>query len=346
MTMHRLGIIAAALLAFTVTAGAQANKLNVFIWSEYIDDEIVANFEKEFDCKVTVDLYEDNESMMAKLQGGGVSLYDIIVPSDYIIPALIQRKLIQPLRRENVPNFGNLDDKFLDPPYDPGNVYSVPYQWGTVGIYMRKPAGTEIDETWGLFFDPARQPGSFLLMDSVREMFSAALAYKGYNINSVNPKELKEAADLMIDAKKRSLGFEGGVGGKNRVLAKGCVMAMCYNGDAVRGMNEDEETVFFVPREGGQIWMDNMCVPAKAPNRAMAEKFINYILDPKVGAQLSNFNQYATPNKASLEFITEEDRANEAIYPPDEIMAKLDILKDLGKSTKLYDELWTKVKSK
>lgn len=115
----RLIVIAAALLC-AASAWAQKNKLNVFIWSEYIDPKIIQNFEKEFDCKVTVDLYEDNESMVAKLQGGGTSLYDIVVPSDYIIPSMISQKLLAPLRMENVPNLKNVDPKFANREYDPG----------------------------------------------------------------------------------------------------------------------------------------------------------------------------------------------------------------------------------
>jgi spermidine/putrescine transport system substrate-binding protein len=338
------GILGGLVLA--LTGYAQESKLNVFIWSEYIDEEIVKDFEKQFKCDVTLDLYEDNESMMAKLQGGGDAIYDICVPSDYIIPALIKRGLLAPLRKENVPNAKNVKAKFLNPPYDVGNKYSLPYQWGTVGIYIRLAEGEKVDPTWGLFFDKAKQPGPFLLIDSMRECFSAALNYKGHSINSTDPKELKEARDLLIDAKKRSLGFEGGVGGKNRVLAKGCKMAIVYNGDAIRGTGEDAETHYFVPKEGGQVWMDNMCIPAKAPNRDLAEKFINFILDPKVGARLSNFNQYATPNEASMPFIKKEDLENPGIYPPDDLMAKLEFLKDLGADTKIYDEIWTQIKSK
>jgi spermidine/putrescine transport system substrate-binding protein len=341
----RLVIIAVSLLV-TASAWAQKNKLNVFIWSEYIDPKIISQFEKEFDCKVTVDLYEDNESMMAKLQGGGTALYDICVPSDYIIPALIKNRLIAPLRPENIPNMANIDPQFGNREYDPGNKYTAPYQWGTVGLYVRKDKDKPIDETWGLIFDPKKQAGSFLMIDDERAAFAAVLRYKGYSVNSVDKKQLKEARDVLLDAKKRSLGFEGGVGGKNKVLAKVCKMAMVYNGDAVRGMKEDAETYFFVPREGGEIWLDNMCVPAKAPNREMGEKFINYILDAKIGAQLSNFNQYATPNKAALAFVHPEDLKNPAIYPPPDIMKVLEFVKDLGSKTPWYDELWTSIKSK
>ena len=323
---------------------APKNKLNLYIWSEYIDPEIIKQFEKKFDCKVNIDLYEDNESMLAKLAGGGSSLYDVIVPSDYIVPVLVKRGLVQKLSKEKIPNFANVEQKFANPNFDPGNEYSMPYQWGTVGIYLRKKPGQVVDESWGLIFDPKKQPGPFVLIDSMRESINGALLYTGQKINEVDPVKLKAARDLMIDAKNRSIGFDGGVGGKNKVLSKVANMAVVYSGDAVRGMNEDPETYYFVPKEGGELWIDSMMIPAKAPNSAMAEAFINYILEANIGAQLSNFNQYATPNKAAKTLINPKDLANPAIYPTEEIMSKLEVLKDLGADTKLYDELWTQIK--
>jgi len=335
-------------LSVLVAAAAWAgqNDLNVFIWSEYIDPKIIEQFQKEYNCKVTVDLYEDNESMMAKLQSGGSSLYDICVPSDYIIPALLKERLLAPLRPANIPNLKNLDPQFANREYDPGNKYSVPYQWGTTGIYIRKAKDEVIPETWGLFFDPKLQPGPFLFIDDSRSTIGIALLYKGFPFDNTDKTQLRAARDLLLEAKRRSRGFEGGVGGKNKVLAKVCKMAIVYNGDAVRGMKEDPETYYFVPREGSEIWLDNIAIPAKAPHRELAEKFINYILDPKVGAQLSTFNRYATPNLAAREFVTPEDLKNPAIYPSPEVMKTLHFVKDLGSKTQWYDELWTQIKSK
>ncbi len=331
--------------AETAAAPAEPCQLNLFIWSEYIDPEIVAGFEKQFACKVTIDLYEDNESMMAKLQGGGSALYDVVVPGQYMVPVMAKLGLLAELRHENLPNLVNLDEKFKNPVYDPGNRYSAAYQWGTVGIYLRQGA-QPADETWALMFDPAKSSASFLLMDSVREMMGSALKYLGKSVNTTNPEEIKAAAALLLDAKKRSQGFEGGVGGKNKVLAKAVTAAVVYNGDAVRGTVDDPQTAYFVPREGGVLWVDNLCVPAKAPHRDAAEKFINYLLDARVGAQLSNFNQYATPNALAKQFVNPDDLANPAIYPPPEVMAKLEFVNDLGDANKLYDEAWTQVKSK
>src|ERR1700756_344822 len=133
----------ALVIAFALSSSlhAASQKLNLFIWSEYIDPKLVAQFEKEQDCQVNIDLYEDAESMLAKMQGGGVSLYDVVVPPDHIVSAMVKLNLLAPLRHENIPNLKNLDAKFASPPYDRGNHYTVAYQWGTVGVFARQPKG-------------------------------------------------------------------------------------------------------------------------------------------------------------------------------------------------------------
>jgi spermidine/putrescine transport system substrate-binding protein len=326
--------------------GAESKVLNLYIWSEYIDPQVIAQFEKESGAKVNLDVYEDAESMLAKIQGGGVSLYDLVVPPDHLVPAMIKLKLLTPLNRERLPNFKNLDPQFINPPYDPGNAYTVPYQWGTVGIFARTNAGEVLAHSWGLLFDPKLQPESFVLIDSVRDLVGAALKYRGYSINSTDPAQLKEARGLILEAKKKALSFEGSVAGKNRVLARAARAAVVYSGEAARGMNEDKGTIYFIPEEGSQIWVDNLAIPAKAPHRELAERFINFILDAKIGAQISNFNQFSTPNHAALPHIRPEDLKNPAIYPPAAVRKKLEFLTDVGVKSRLYDEIWTQVKSR
>lgn len=340
-------LICTGLLLMSLSSSwAQQNKMNLFIWSEYIDPEIVKSFEKKFDCKVTIDLYEDEDSMLAKLQGGGASLYDVVVPPDQQIKTLVKLKLIAPLRHENLPNLKNLEERFRTLPYDKDNKYTVAYQWGTVGLYVRKPKDKPLEETWGLIFDPAKQIGPFLLMDTSRDLIGSALKYKGFSLNSTDKAQLKGARELLLEVKKRSQGFENGVGAKNKVLAKTVAAAVVYNGDAVRGMKEDPETVFFVPKEGGVLWVDNLAVLSKAPHRDMAEKFINYLLEPEVGAKLAAFSQYASPNQAAKALISPDDLKNPAIYPPAEIMPKLEYIEEVGSKSRLYDEIWTQIKAK
>jgi len=339
-------IIALILAASALSLHAANFKLNLFIWSEYIDPDIITEFEKRFDAKVTIDLYEDEASMIARLQGGGAAQYDVIVPPDHSVPALIKLRLIAPLRHENLPNLRHIDERFASPWYDPSNRFTVPYQWGTVGIYAREPAEKPYHESWALLFEPKEQRGPFVLLDGLRDSIGAALKFRGYSLNSTNVKELAEARDLLVEAKKRSLGFEGGVAGKNKVLAQKAQFAMAYSGDAMRGIKEDPETYYFIPKEGSQIWVDNLAVCAKAPNRIVAEKFLNFILNPEIGARLADYNQYATPNKAALAHVHPNNLNNAMIYPPPDVMKRLEFLRDLGRHTKLYDEVWTRVKAR
>jgi spermidine/putrescine transport system substrate-binding protein len=342
-------------LALSLLMGAgtalAAEDLKIFIWSEYMDEEnMPKDFEQETGIPVQLDLYESNEEMMAKLQAGGVSQYDIIVPSDYIMPSLIELGLIQKLDHGKIPNLQNLGSKFQNTTFDPGNLYSAGWQWGTVGLMYRKDKLSEQDvQSWAILFDPNQKPGSFYLIDSVREMLGVALLYLGYDFNSTEPKELKAAADLLIATKKRPecLGFKGGVGGKNDVVAGVANAAIVYNGDAIQAIQEDPANLgFIVPKEGSEIWIDSMCIPAQAPNPDAAHKWINWILDPKVGASLSNYNHYATPNEAAKPYLLKEDLANPGIWPPPEAMERLHFTKDLGKKNRLIDEAWTMVKSK
>jgi spermidine/putrescine transport system substrate-binding protein len=344
--MKRYARCLTLLLILAALPCSAAQSLRLFIWSEYIDPEVVVDFEKEFKAKVTIDLYEDESAMMAKLQAGGSSLYDVVVPPDHKVTALIKLNLIAPLRHENLPNLANLDEKFRSPPYDRGNKYTVAYQWGTVGLYARKPANGAAPNSWGLLFDPKMQSGPFVLIDSPRDLIGAVLKFKGHSLNSTEPAHLREARDLLIEAKRRSLGFDGSVGGKNKILSKAARAAMVYSGEAARGITEDADTIYFIPKEGSQIWQDNLAVLAKAPNRDLAEKFINYLLDGKIAARISAFTQFATPNQAARAHLDEKILKNAAIYPPAEVMAKLEFLEDLGARSRIYDEVWTAIKAK
>ncbi len=326
--------------------GRGEGRLNLFIWSEYIDPEVVAEFERKEDCKVVIDLYEDEAAMTAKLRSGGAGLYDVVVPPDHTVPGLRATGLIARLRHENIPNLKNLRPKFRNPPFDPGNQYSVAYQWGTVGIYVRTSVVTAGASSWGVLFDPGLQPSKFALIDNPRDLIGAALNYRGHGLNSVDLGQLKEARDLIVAAKERCVGFDGSVGGKNKVLSRVADAAIVYSGEAARGMAEDSDTTFFIPKEGSQIWLDNLAVLAGAPHRDLAERFINFLLDPEIGARISNFTQCASPNLASTPFLKAEDLKNPVIYPPVEVMDRLEFLKDPGPRRKLYDELWTQIKTR
>ena len=322
-------------------------ELRLYIWSEYIDPAIVKSFEKQFNCKVLVDLYESNEEMTAKLLAGGVSQYDIVVPSGYAVKSMLQQKLLMKLDKSKIPNLKNVDSQFARMPSDPQGDYSVPYQWGTIGILYHTEKVKNFRPSWKMVLGDQAN-GAFLLMDSTREMLGSVLIFMGKSPNTADKKEIAAAAKLLMQTKRNKdfRGFEGGIGGKNQVIAGTAAMAVTYNGDAVRGMADNPKTAFVNPEEGGLIWVDSMAITAKAPNAELAHQFVNYILDPKIGAQLSNFNRYPTPNAAAIPFIKPVDLKNPAIYPSAETRKKLYFLDDLGRDNRIYDEAWTAVKSR
>ncbi len=357
--MRRSTLLAAAVTLLLAAACAREDgagtadpnaPLTVYMWSEYIDPRIPKDFERATGIPVRIDVYEATEDMMAKLQQGGDGQYDLLVVSDHAVPALAGLGLIRPLDRARIGNAGNLDPAFARPPYDPEGRWSVPYQWGTVGLMYRKDRLPDFEPTWDLLFDPARRRGPFVLIDSMRDMLGVALKAAGESVNSTDPGAVRAAGERVLDAKGSdlSLGFEGGVGGKNKVLSGAAALAVVYNGDALRGVEEDPEVGFAVPREGSIVWVDAMVVPAHAPQPEAAHRFIDYILRPEVGARLANFNRYATPNRAALPHVDAKDRADPGVYPPPEMMetGKLEYIQDLGHATQLYDEVWTAVKSR
>jgi len=329
---------------------ARAAEIRLLTWSDYIDPEIPRQFEKQTGIAVKIDVYEETEAMMAKLQAaGGDSQYDVVVVTDHAIPALSKLGLIRKLDLAKVPNAKNVDAQFTKPPYDPSGEYSLPYQWGTVGIIYRKSL-PNVQPSWRLILDPARQPGKVLLLDSMRDTIGAALKLNGSGVNTHDKGALKSAMDTLLKAKQsgKFTGFDGSPSSAKKVVAGQADAAIVYNGDALNAMKEDRQNSceYVVPDEGSIVWVDTMVVTAHAPNADGANQFINYLLEPKVGAQLSNYINFASPNRASMPEIVEESRKNPRIYPPAEQMKRMSYLEDVGDETGTYDEVWTAVKSR
>jgi spermidine/putrescine transport system substrate-binding protein len=322
-------------------------ELNLYIWTEYLEPELIKTFEEKYDCKVIESNYESNEEMLAKLQAGGSSQYDIVFPSDFIVPSMIKLGLLAELDQSKIPEIKNLSAQFKAPSFDPENKYSAAYQWGTVGLVYSKSTFQEPLTSWEVLFK-GDDSVNFSLFDSEREMIGVALAYLGHPINSTDKNHLKAAADLMIEAKKRQgfKGFDANVSGIGKIKGKTLDVSVSYSGNAFAAMAEDENLGYAIPKEGSVVWCDSMCIPKDAPNKELAHKFIDYILTAKVGAQLSNFTMFATPNEASLPMIDEAIRKNTSVYPDEEISKKLEFIQDAGPNTALFGEVWRMVKTR
>jgi len=334
-------------LACALVAG-DAAPVRIFMYSEYIDPALAATFKAKTGFALDVQVYEAQEEMIAKLQTGGTDQYDVLVASGVVVKQMIALKLVQPLDQTLITNKGNVTPALLNQAFDPGNQYSYPYFWGTTGL-MYDTAKVKGEPTWAWVFDPAQQPGSVLLLDEAKTCLASALVWQGKSMNSRVSAEVKAAAEALVKAKSspKSLGFAGGVDGKNKVVGGEAVVAMVYNGDAARGIadTKDRKLAYAIPKEGGEIWLDLLLVSAKAPNKAGAHALINFLLDAEAAAQNANFIKYASPIEAAKPKILPELLQNPVIYPSPEVMKRLVFLEDLGKDTRMWDAAWTAVKS-
>lgn len=334
------------LITLFVACGRIKPQLNILTWPDSFDPQLIAEFERQHGCKVVFDYFDDDSMVVPKLSGGGGSVYDIACLGNHTIGTATHLNLLAPLRHENLPNLRNLAPEFINLEFDPGNRFSIPWGWGYTGLFARVTPNTTLEETWGLIFDPAKQPGPFILVDEITSCLGAALRYKGYSVNTTNAAELKEARDLLIDAKKRSLGFQFGTNTRNRVLSGEAVLVMTWNGNLGRLLKENPGTVFLNPREGASYGVDSLCIMAGAPNRELAEKFLNYLMIPEVAARTALTSETPTPNKAARSLLPQDVINNPAIYPSPQVMRSLELNRDLGEANKLRNEIWTQIKAK
>ncbi|HSH57468.1 MAG TPA: spermidine/putrescine ABC transporter substrate-binding protein [Halomonas sp.] len=354
MTINKSALVLSiGAVLLTGSVQAQENKLYLFNWTEYMDPEIITAFEEKYDVEVVQNYFNSNPEMFAKLNAGGVSQYDIIVPSNYYVPRLIETGLVQTLDTTKLENQGNIMEQFRDPSYDPGGEYSAPYQWGTTGIIYNAETFPDAPKSWSLLFDPEVNPGHpFALMGDGQVNMGGACAYLGYDYDCTDIEAWKEAARLLIDTKSRGTfsGFSDGTP-QLQQLARGVThVGLSYNGDYLfyREDNPDsfKNLEFMIPDEGAEMWVDVMMIPAKAPNPDMAHKFIDFILDAEVGAQLSNYNYYASPNVAAEPHL-DEALTQPPVRPSEADMARLRFTPTLeGVKLQTFQQLWAEVKAR
>ncbi|MGC8877217.1 polyamine ABC transporter substrate-binding protein [Thermus sp.] len=351
--MRRVGVLllAAALallgwLFFRPKAPSGAGTLYFLNWADYIPEELLRKFERETGAKVVLDTFESPEAMLAKLKAGADREFSLVVAPDYYVLQMAREGLVAPLDRGRLKNLGNLDPFFLDPPYDPGLRHSVPYLWGTTGIAYREDLVKGPVDSYAVFFDPKAQVGPFLLLDEMRETIGAALRYLGYSVNTTDPLALEKAKELLLAAKGRSVGFAGGVEALNRVLAGDAALSLAYSGDVLQARKEDKRLRYALAKEGGTLWTDAMVVPKRGPAQELAYRFIDFLLRPENAAELAAYTRYATPVAKAIPLLPEEMRKDPTVFPPEEVRARLEYLKDLGPAIALYDRVWTEVKAR
>ncbi|MGG0645208.1 spermidine/putrescine ABC transporter substrate-binding protein [Sporosarcina gallistercoris] len=326
-------------------SGAQSggNTLTVYNWGEYIDPDLIKQFEKETGINVVYETFDSNEGMMGKIEQGGTS-YDISVPSEYTVEMMREKDLLVPLDYDKIPNIKNIDPYFMDLPFDPGNRYSIPYFWGTVGIaYNPTLLDGQTFESWDDLWDPSLKQEA-VLVDSAREVMGMSLNSLGYSLNSTNVDELREATDKL---KKLSPNIKAVIGDEvtQMMVNNEAAVSLIWSGQAADMMYENEDITYVVPKEGSNLWFDNIVIPKTVKNLDGAYEFINFMLRPEVAAQNADYVGYSTPNKEALSLLDPEVVSDERYYPDEEARDHLEVYRDLGlEMLGTYNELFLEFK--
>ena len=365
MTKGRIAAIAAGVAATAMLTGladAQQRQVRIYNWSDYIDEEVLAQFEAETGIDVIYDVFDSNEVLESKLLSGNTG-YDLVVPTADFLSRQIQAGVFQQLNKDLLPNLANMWDVVSSrtAAYDPDNSYSINYMWGTTGIgyntaMIAERLGADYEvNSWALVFDPEiaaklADCGIYWL-DAPTEIIPAALNYLGLDPNTTNADDLAKAEELLQGVRETVRKFHSSE--YINALANGDIcVAFGWSGDIFIAQSRAEEAgngveiEYHIPKEGALMWFDQMAIPADAPNPDAAHKFINFMLDAHNAAAASNYVYYPNGNKASQEFLNEDVIGDPAIYPDDATMSNLYTVSPWDpKVNRSVTRLWTKIKS-
>ena len=330
--------------------------VNVCSWGEYIDTDLINQFEEATGIRVNYQTADSNETLYSLLKSGGAD-YDVIVPSDYMIGRLIAEDMLEPLDYSQIPNFDLIDDRFKNLSYDPENRYTVPYTWGTLGIIYNAAVVDEEITSWGALYDD-KYAGNVLLINNSRDAIGEALLYLGYSVNTTNPDEIRQAYDLVADANRRGV-FQGRVMDEifQKMEGGNAAIATYYAGDYLSMVDNQAEGVdlaFVIPEEGSNWFVDAMCMLKDAPHQREAHMWINFIASTEANLANMDYIWYASPNREALErypayyeelYGEELDRSvYEIMAAPPETLERCEAYLNLPPETlNLYKSLWTQL---
>ena len=350
-TVALLLTLSLAVLPLTACGSASSSGSNgevvVYNWGEYIDPDTISMFEEETGIKVIYDEFETNEIMFPKIEAGA-SKYDVVCPSDYMIKKMIENDLLAEINYDNVPNAkANIGQQYWDmsKEFDPGNKYSVPYCWGTVGILYNKTMVDGPVDSWSILWDE-KYADNILMQDSVRDAFMVALKLNGYSMNSVNPEELNAAKESLIAQKPLVQAYVIDQV-RDKIIGNEAAIGVIYSGEAIFTQRENPDLEYVIPKEGTNVWIDSWVITKNAPNKENAEKFIDFMCRPDIALKNFEYITYSTPNDAARELIEDEDIRNSKIaFPTLSDYSNLETFTYLGEDADaLYNELWKEVKS-
>jgi putrescine transport system substrate-binding protein len=293
----------------------QDRLLTIYNWSDYIDDRTIPLFQALTNIRVNYDVYSSNEDLLAKMRAGPTD-FDIIVPTSDFIPTYRSLDLIEPLRQDLIPNLTSLDREFVETDYDPGNRYTVPWQWGTTGIGFNRRRVPERLDSWAAVFQPSEAArGRVSLLREVTDLIGCALIYLGKSPNSIEDADLAEVVKLLRAAKPRIKKFTTDTY-IDELAANETWLAQGWSGDVFQAQETNPDVAYVIPKEGSLRFVDVMAIPKGAPHPGNAARFMNYTLHPKVQARISKFVSYGTPVSLAKPLLPAEQVSDPSIYPP------------------------------
>ena len=325
-------------------AEATGGVVNVYNWGEYIDESVLTDFEEATGIKVNYQMYDSNETMYSKVAAGGAE-YDVVIPSDYMIARMIEEDMLEPLNFDNIPNFADIDPNLLNPAYDPENLYSVPYMWGTVGILYNTTMVSEPVDSWGILWDTDYMNNVFML-DSIRDTMGVTLKYLGYSMNTRDPVALEAAKQKLIEQKQSGVVKAYQVDEtKDKMVAGEAALAVMWSGDAQYAIDLNPDLAYAIPKEGSNVWVDCMVIPKTAKNKENAEAFINFLCRPDIAQKNCEAIWYSTPNTEAIKLMGEEYTSNTTMNPSAEDVANCEYFHDIQDFIAIYTALWQEVKN-
>ena len=345
--MRKFALILCILIAFSAcamgSASASAEELTVFNWFDYIDPAVIDLFEDETGITVKYVNFTTNEEMYTKLEAGA-GTYDVIFPSEYMIERMIAHDMLEELDLSAMPNFANVMDRLKDPSYDPGNRFSVPYMWGTLGYLYNTEMVDEELTSWSALFDE-KYAGNVIMMNSMRDSIGLALKYLGYSMNTRDEAELNEAKDLLIKQKQDKIqcGYLLDET-KDKMVGGEAAIGVVYSGDAQYAIEKNESLVYVVPEEGSNIWVDGMCIPKGSKNVEGAMKFIDFLCREDIAAMNFDYIYYCSPIQAVVDGLDEEEAAQSTINPSEDVVSRCEYFNDVEDVMSLYENVWMEIR--
>ncbi|WP_410175587.1 polyamine ABC transporter substrate-binding protein [Limnoraphis robusta] len=323
-----------------------SDTLYIYTWTGYTDSDLLDRFTEETGLKVVADVFDSNESMLARIQTGGAGAYSVIYPSDYMVQKMADLGLLMELDHSLLLGLEDMFPMFQNPVYDPGNRYSIPISWGTTGLIYNSRKLKQPPEDWDYLWQNQRQISKqFTLLNDVREVFGATLRTLGYSYNSTDPQQISQAYEKLIKLQPAIASFTTDAW-RPQIIVGDLLIAMCYSADAAEVMPENEDLRYITPRSGSSLWIDTLVIPKSAPNPDGAYQWMNFMLQPEIAAQVVERLSFATPSEVAFRKLPKTLRDDPTLFPPESVIERSESLAPLSaEANEIFDRYWTRLTS-